>query len=256
MKISLRPNNYRDVLLHFIIMLLSAILLVILFFYWYLPNTTHHGQTITVPNVVGMHLNDVEDFLDKRDLQYVLDDSTFIPGAKPLTVYQQFPPAGNKVKQGRKIYLTIIAQKPPMVKMPKLLNRSLLNAQRELESYGLLVGNISIVPDLQQNAVLKQLLNGVEVNEGQLIPKGSKIDLVVGDGLGNQEFEVPDLTGKPLDEAELLLQGSNLQVGIIIYQEAEDKEAGTVLRQKPTAGNKIRVGDVIDLWVVGKEPGQ
>jgi beta-lactam-binding protein with PASTA domain len=143
-----------------------------------------------------------------------------------------------------------------MVKMPKLLNRSLLNAQRELESYGLLVGNISIVPDLQQNAVLKQLLNGVEVNEGQLIPKGSKIDLVVGDGLGKQEFEVPDLTGKPLDEAELLLQGSNLQVGIIIYQEAEDKEAGTVLRQKPNAGNKIRVGDVIDLWVVGKEPGQ
>lgn len=39
-----------------------AFLLVILFFYVYLPIVTRHGETITVPDLEGMQLAQVEDF--------------------------------------------------------------------------------------------------------------------------------------------------------------------------------------------------
>ncbi|HRH34186.1 MAG TPA: PASTA domain-containing protein [Catalimonadaceae bacterium] len=246
-----KAESRRDIFLHFLMVVLTAAILVVGFFNVYLPYTTNHGQTITVPNLKGIHMNQLDGFLGERDLEYQIDDSVFVPGAQPFLVTQQFPPAGAKVKQNRKIYLTIQAKNPPMVKMPNLKNRSFNNAQRELESFGLLLGEIKYVPDLQLNAVLSQLVGGKEIAEGQWIAKGTKIDLVVGDGLSNRELDVPDLKGMPLDEAKDLLNGSGLQPGSIIFEAKSDLPDQTIFKQKPEPGTKIREGDVVDIWVVG-----
>ncbi|MES2388808.1 MAG: PASTA domain-containing protein [Bacteroidota bacterium] len=253
-KFNLKAETSRDVMLHLLIIIMVALLLVLTFFYGWLPYTTNHGQTITVPNVVGMKTVELDKFLGTRDLEYFVSDSTYVPGAEPLTVFSQFPLSGANVKQGRKIYVTINSKNPPNVKMPDLANRSLLNAQGELESFGLVLGEIRYKPDLQQNSVLQALYNGKPVTENSLVPKGARIDLIVGDGQGNQEFDMPDLVGKPQDEAELTLNGSSLQVGTITYESHPDREQGLVLKQRPAAGNKIRVGDVVDLWVIGTDP--
>lgn len=247
----LRAETGRDIFLHLLIVVLTAAILIVGFFNIYLPYTTNHGQTITVPNLKGMHKDQLEAFLGERDLEYQIDDSTYIPGAQAFLVYQQFPPPGAKVKQNRKIYLSIHSKTPPMVKMPNLKNRSFNNAQRELESFGLLLGEIKYVPDLQLNAVLSQTIGGIEIPEGEMIAKGSKIDLVVGDGLSNRELDVPDLKGMPLDEAKDVLNGSGLQAGTIIFEAKDGFQPQTIFRQKPEPGTKIREGDVVDIWVVG-----
>jgi beta-lactam-binding protein with PASTA domain len=126
------------------------------------------------------------------------------------------------------------------------------NAQLILKSYDLVVGQIQLVPDLAQNAVLKQLVNGKEIAPGAPIAKGTKVDLVVGDGQGNQEFAVPNLVNMPQDEATTLLVGQGLQVGEVFEQAAEDGQApGTVVRQRPVAAPNatIRMGQLVDLWV-------
>jgi len=250
-------DSKKSIFIHLGIILSIFVLLILTFFYLYLPFTTNHNQTVTVPNIVGMDVRTLEVYLAERDLELQIDDSTYRtePGARPFAVFSQFPAQGQKVKKGRKIFVSINSVNPPKVKMPALVNRSLINAQGELESYGLFVGNIKYVPDMQVNAVLKQIYAGVEIAEGTLLPKGSKIDLIVGDGLGNQEFDVPDLVGKPREEAELLLSGNSLQVGSMIFDAASTEPVGTVIRQKPIpGGNKIRVGEVIDLWISGPDP--
>jgi beta-lactam-binding protein with PASTA domain len=247
-----RAETTRDVFLHILIAILVAAILLVGFFNLYLPYTTNHGQTITVPNLVGMHKDQLESFLKERDLEFQIDDSVYHAGALAFLVFQQYPLPGSKVKQNRKIYLSINSKNPPLVKMPALLNRSFENARRELESFGLIPGEITYVPDLQQNAVLKQNYQGREIKEGELIAKGSKIDLVIGDGLGTKELDVPDLAGMPLDEAILVLQGSNLQKGTVIAEEKPGMADNTVIRQKPEAGSKIREGDVVDIWIAGK----
>ncbi len=254
MKFSLKAETPRDVLLHALIAVFSAFNLILFFFYVWLPYTTRHGQTITVPDLKGKKLDEIEEILSDKNLEFAIDDSTYQPDVPHSLVYNQYPLAGSLVKQGRKIFVSITSRMPPQVRMPNLVNRSVINAQSELEGYGLKLGQITYVPDLQQNSVLKQMINGKEIPEGAYISKGAAVDLVVGDGLGNQEFNVPTLVGMAKDEAELTLSGSGLQVGAIVYQPESSEPPGVILRQKPSAGAKIRSGDVVDIWVAGPDP--
>ena len=256
MAFSLTPRSRRDVWLHLGILLCLVGSGVLFFFYIYLPITTHHGEIVTVPNLVGMPITELEKYLDSRDLEYLVEDSTFNPDKPALTVLIQYPTTGQKVKVGRKIFITLNSRQPPLVKMPNLINRSVTNAEGELESYGLKKGEIKYVPDLQFNAVLKQTFKGAEIKEGTFLPKGSRIDLEVGNGLGNQEFDAPNLVGAQYDEAGFTLSGMDLKVGIVIYEKADGKQDGTVLRQRPEVGSKIRVGQQIDLWVAGPDPAK
>ncbi|GAA4462035.1 hypothetical protein GCM10023189_38200 [Nibrella saemangeumensis] len=250
-KISTRRAT--DLLIHVGIVLALLAVLFLGFFFVYLPFTTNHGQSITVPELSGLSTDELKTLLNDRDLRYEVSDCTYVAGVEPLTVYIQYPRPGAKVKEGRKIYVTITKLTAPMVPMPKLVDLTKRSAELTLRSNGLDLGTISYKPDLAKNSVLQQLYNGQEVKAGMPVPKGAKIDLVLGDGLGNTTFDVPDVIGKPLDEARLIIKGSNLQVGTVISVEDPEKEVGTVVRQKPEPrpGERIRVGETVDLWVVG-----
>ena len=89
--------------------------------------------------------------------------------------------------------------------MPKIINGSVKNAQLILRSYDLKLGDITYVPDMARNAVLKIFINGDSISENDLILKGSVIDMEVGNGLGNQVFEAPDLVNLDLEEARFTI---------------------------------------------------
>ena len=245
-------NTPLDLVKHLAIIGLATAVLVLGFFYVYLPITTNHGETIVVPKITGMNLGQLENYLDERSLSYFVDDSTYNPSTRPYTVLTQDPAPGERVKEGRKIYLSVAMRNPPFIKMPKLTDGSEKNARLILKSYDLEVGRIILKPDLAQNAVLQQLVDGREIRPGAPIAKGTKVDLVVGDGQGNQEFAVPNLVNMPQDEATTLLAGQGLQVGEIFKQAPEEGQTtGTVVRQRPVAvpGATIRSGQLVDLWV-------
>ncbi len=202
-----------------------------------------------------MTIEEMEKALDDRDLEYEVSDCTFVAGAKPLTVLTQFPKAGSSVKEGRKIYVTIVSETAPMVKVPDILGRSMSSAKNQLLSNGLVAGPPEYIAALEENTVLKLKVNGKEVTPGSLVPKGSQITLVVGDGLGDQMIEVPNLVGMAADEAEILTSGQNLSITIHYVGAVEGVADGTIVKQRPSAGgNKIRIGDVIDVDVAGTDP--
>ena len=248
----LTSNTPLDVVKHLVLIAGAGLLLVLGFFYVYLPVSTHHGETITVPKVTGMNVAGLESYLEERNLNYFVDDSSYSPNIPPFTVLVQDPAPGEKVKEGRKIYLQVSMKNPPVIKMPKLTDGSSKNAMLILKSYDLVVGQLQLVPDLASGAVLKQLVNGMEIAPGAPIAKGTKVDLVVGDGQGNQTFAVPNLINMPEDEAITLLVGQGLQKGEVFEQPAEDGQAtGTVVRQRPAAGPDatIRMGQLVDIWI-------
>lgn len=259
-----KVNSVKDVLVHLAIIVLLVVIVLVLFFYVYLPSTTNHGETVTVPDLEGIHLDDIDEFLTKRNLRYeILKDSGYTAEYAPFTILNQHPAPGSKVKESRKVFLTLNALNPPKVKMPNLVDGSVKNAQLVLQSYGLERGNIKYVPDLAQNAVLEQNYEGKSIEAGTFIPKGSKIDLVVGDGLGNTVLEVPDVNGMDLEEAEFIIVGSGLKLGSILFQDAQQagKDAREVLdnavpgeryvvvKQNPTSERKVRIGVEVDIWL-------
>ena len=253
----LRSDTPADLVKHLLLIVVLVGALVFGFFQVYLPITTNHGETIVVPKVTGMNQADLEDYLDERNLDFLVDDSTYNAGIKPGTVLQQEPKAGEQVKEGRKLYVTVSMKNPPVIKMPKLTDGSVKNAQMILKSYDLVVGQLKFVPNILKDAVLRQSVDGKEIAAGDPITKGTRVDLEVGDGLGNQEFPVPNLVNMPADEATTLLVGQGLQVGEIFYQSAPNGEAdGMVIKQRPVpgAGSTIRMGQLVDLWVAGSGP--
>ena len=69
------------------------------------------------------------------------------------------------------------------------------------------------------NAVIQQYHNGNIIQGGDLISKGSTIDLDIGNGMGNQIFEIPNLIGLDLEEGKFTILGSGLSIGEIYYNE-------------------------------------
>lgn len=264
----LKFNTWKDLIVHALIILSLTLVFTLGFFYIYLPTKTNHGETITVPDVRGVVLGDLDKFLNERSLRYeVTQDSGFSASLPPLAVLKQVPLPNTKVKENRKIYVTLNAEHAPLVRMPKLVGGSVKNAQLVLKSYDLALGEISYVPDLALNYVLEQRLNGREVLEGERIPKGSVIDLVAGDGQGQQMLESPNLIGLDLESAQFAIIGSGLKVGSITYDKSgksvkeivnadgtidyqeEYVPPGTVFKQNPPSGNTMRLRQIVDLWI-------
>jgi len=94
----------------------------------------------------------------------------------------QNPMPGSKVKQGRHVYLTIVAQTPELVLMPNLKNLSLRQALVTLESNELFVGELEYVQYFARNAVVDQLVGDEPIEPDTELRKGTTVNLVVGKG--------------------------------------------------------------------------
>lgn len=266
----LKERSWKALLAHVGFMVVVVIALILIFFFAYLPATTKHGETVTVPNLEGMSLLEMDDFLKKRHLNYEVSDSGYSSQYPPLAILKQYPLAGSYVKENRKIYLTVISREAKSVNMPNLIDGSLKNAELVLENSGLKRGKITYKPDLASNAILEQHFNGGKIEAGSKIAMGSEIDLIVGDGLGQRIFGVPRFIGLPVDEADFSIKGSGLNTGSVIIKVVDEEkmielvelakqleidtaviiESGSVFQQRPEIGTDIRLGQQVDLWVV------
>ncbi len=258
-----KPSNFKDLLLHFGAAISVMVLIICIFFYLWLPIVTNHGETITVPNVVGLSYDELDEFLGNRNLRYeVTADSSFSPNHPPLSILRQVPLPSTKVKENRKVYVTLNKEKPPLVKFPDLIDKSLKSAQMILKSYDLTLGDVSYIPDPIFGTVNEARMDGRIVLEGEKIEKGSKIELVVGDGYGNTVFQSPALVGLELEEAVAAIIGSGLKVGNVTYlpeneliKQATDSTIishvapGAIQSQYPKRGKIVKIGDQVDLWV-------
>lgn len=265
-----REKSWASLILNFVLIGTVVVALILSFFFIYLPSATKHGETVTVPNLQGMSLLDMDEFLKKRHLDYEVQDSNYVGRYPALAILKQYPPAGSYVKEKRKIYLTVNSKQPKSINMPNLIDGSLKNAELVLKSYGLKLGKITYKPDLASNAVLSQMFDGEVIEEGTKIKKGSSIDLIVGDGLGRRVFSVPRFIGLAVDEADFSIKGSGLNTGTVIIQVIDEEEmielvelakelqidtmsiieSGHVFRQRPEIGSDIRLGQQVDLWIV------
>ncbi len=209
---------------------------------------TMHGQSIDVPDFKGKLVSELEDYSSDYDVTYEIIDSIYDSNLPKGSVIMQDPAAGTKVKDGRRIYLTVVAMKQEMVQMPDLLDLTLRQASAMLETYGLFVGKLKYVPDIARNAVLQQKFKGEKIEEGTQIAKGSKIDLVLGQGEDNEKVEVPDVYGMKQGEAIRALKVNSLNVGEEFFEDGPDTTVSRVYKLKPGIGSVVNMGTTIEVY--------
>jgi len=213
---------------------------------------TRHGQSLTLPNLKGLKMEEVEQILLEKKLRYVITDTVFVDKLPKLAVAEQNPVPNSKVKEGRIIYLSINSDASATVIMPNLINSSLRYAESVLNGMGLKLGAVTYKPDIAQNAVLDQLWNGQSLQPGVKLTKGSTIDLLVGDGSGGALVSIPNLTGLNVQDATKLIESSLLSLGTIVYDgPAKDSLRAVVKRQNPPfkEGETMRSGEIVDLFM-------
>ncbi|MGB0888056.1 MAG: PASTA domain-containing protein, partial [Vicingaceae bacterium] len=105
----------------FLINLTAALLfaaLVVWGIFKFIDNYTLHGETISVPALEGLTIEDVNEILTEKELRYSILDSIYIEDAIGGTVLEQNPAENDLVKKNRTIYVTVAKVVPPRVSMP------------------------------------------------------------------------------------------------------------------------------------------
>src|SRR5690606_18167367 len=158
---------------------------------------TRHNESVQVPELRGILIDEAIKKLEASGFEYDLD-SVYQVDEKPGLVIEQDPDPNTKVKKNRTLYLTIITRMAPEVAFPELVEKTFVEARAVLNSYGLKLGDTTYIPDIARDVVLDVKFGGERLNVGRPIPKGSTIDLVLGNGKGASEVQVPDLVGLTL----------------------------------------------------------
>ncbi len=213
-----------------------AILITLIFILnqFLLPLFIHSGESVKVPNFVGMKIenaniliNDINLDVERISEQY----SEVIPNG---VIINQVPKAGLYVKEGRNVYLTVSKGKET-VKMPFLIGQTIWSARRTIQSTGLLVGEISYAASESYG---KDTVMVQSINAGQDVVYGQQINLVISRGSDNQVY-APNLVGLSLYEAEALANESQLSITSIDTVDHDTFITGTVTYQTPNSGALI-----------------
>lgn len=211
---------------------------------------TDHGDEIKVPGLTGIRIDKLPEMDFEGDFNYVVIDSVYDDHFNKGEIVLQDPQPGSKVKSGRKIYVTIVASQPEMVRMPDLVDLSLRQALSELKANSLKLDKLEYVPNFAKNAVLAQRIEGDTIDVGTEILKGTPVELVLGGGLNNEKIDVPFLIGMTETDAIKILNNSGFNVGYLKYLDGRDKIHSRIYEQQPPAAEdkKAEFGTYVDLW--------
>jgi len=214
---------------------------------------TDHGDFIKLPNFESCDADSLVHLSSVEYLQYSVIDSMYADNRLPGTVVMQNPKPGAKVKPGRKVYLSIVAKTPELVKMPNLVDLSIRRAIDVLHYAHLKVDHIEFTNDIALNAILTQKFMGDTIVNDTLIPSGSAITLVAGNGFNKAGVNIPFLIGKTPGQAREIILKSSFNMGSIDTLWENFESQWKVYEQNPPADplkpETYPIGDKINIKV-------
>lgn len=176
---SLRANKF--FWLNILAMIIVAILLFLSVFKG-LDIYTHHGEEVTVPNVIGMMPNQADKLFRDQGLIAKVVNTSYQRNMPSGCILELTPACGEKVKKGRIIFLTINSINAPLREVPDVTeNSSAREAEAQLLAAGFHLTQNNLV-DGELDWVYGVTYNGRRIMTGEKIPSGSTLTLQIGNG--------------------------------------------------------------------------
>jgi UDP-N-acetylmuramate--alanine ligase len=243
--------------------LLGAVLLFYLLTTWVLKIYTRHGESLQVPNYVGMDLDDALAKARQQRFKIVVVDSFFDSSRDPNTIFQQDPRPLQRAKEGRTIYVSKYRITPDSVILP-----SLMSASYNFNQYAIKLKRLDVQAVVKERVFdSKQEENTIQhffhrdrkitdemLRGGVKVPKGATLEFVITERLSSN-VPIPDLICKRYDAAVFLLSSSNLSLGNI-YGDVANRQQAYVYRQEPEymPGQVIAQGQQISIYLTLTRP--
>lgn len=176
---SLKTNKY--FWFNIIAMVVVMVLMVFGVLKW-LDVYTRHGHAVVVPNVEGMTVDEAAKMFRDHRLECVVSDSTYVKNKPAGIVLDVNPVAGQKVKEGRIIYLTINTLSIPLRVVPDVAdNSSLRQAQAKVLAAGFKLNEVEEIVG-EKDWVYGVKYQGRLLETGDKVPLGAALTLMVGNG--------------------------------------------------------------------------
>jgi eukaryotic-like serine/threonine-protein kinase len=222
-------------------------------------------ETVTVPSFVNMTFDQAKAEASKRGIVVTIGGQDPNSNKPVNTVLAQDPKAGQTIKKGDPVSLTIAVAKA-QVQVPGLINRTESDALNLLAQAGLKPGKRADAfdPTIPTGTVIDQ-----NPGEGQPVAPGSAVNYTVSKGPQPTPTPTPTPTPPPaqinvgdyrcttLGEAGSAIEGDSFRVGNVVV-DAESaaanpgyapEEGSIVVAQAPAPGAKRRPNSRIDLTV-------
>jgi beta-lactam-binding protein with PASTA domain len=211
---------------------------------------TRHGKVYLIPDFTGQTLEQLKENGYDEYFDLIVIDSVYDNKREKGSVVLQNPAEGAKVKKGRHVYLTVVAQMPEKVIMPNLKQLSVRQAIVKLKTNGLVPGRLNYTDADYRNSVIEQYINDEPVEPGTEITKGTVVDLDVANGLSDAGVKMPFLIGKTVDEAHDMLHTASLNVGEEYFLDEKDLGNARVFKTDPEFNTKdeLPIGSNVNIW--------
>ena len=143
---------------------------------------TLHNQTITIPEVKGLQLEDASVFLENSGLRYHVIDSIYTNAVSPGAIVEMIPTFGSRVKKGRIVFITLNAKNAQSAAIPDVNQVSFREAYARIRAQGFTSVETKYVPGQYRDLVIGVEFQGRDLSPGELVPLTSALILKVGDG--------------------------------------------------------------------------
>ncbi|MBU2494810.1 MAG: PASTA domain-containing protein [Bacteroidetes bacterium] len=206
---------------------------------WYVAS-----DEVTVPDLVGKNKDEAVEILQNIGLNPIVEEPRFDERYKKNDVIYHNPRSGINVKTNRRVYL-FISGGEPQIRMPKLIGKTLRDANVTVERLGLSLGDLEETrSEFPANTIIEQ-----EFDEGEILPKGTIINLKISVGPQVGMIRVPSLLGKSVKEAENILHRHSLKFGQKVYLSSPNLLPNTIIDQYPSEDKLLSYGDSVDVTI-------
>ncbi|GHD84008.1 Stk1 family PASTA domain-containing Ser/Thr kinase [Streptomyces naganishii] len=134
-------------------------------------------------------------------------------------------------------------------KVPPLLAKTEAQARDRLRAAGL---EVKGVKHAYSDTVARGTVIGTDPTAGARIRSNDSVTLTISDG--PETVKVPDLQGRPLDQARDLLKKAGLEPGMVNRAFSADVDKGSVIDTDPPSGTSRHAGSAIALTVSKGRP--
>ncbi|MGL4411975.1 MAG: PASTA domain-containing protein [Bacteroidales bacterium] len=172
-----------------ILIAIAIVILIVISTLVWLNSYTRHNQAIAVPDLRGLDISEAATLLRQKKMRYQVVDSVFARTKTPGSVVEQTPAAEALVKEDRIIFLTVNAREQQKVEVPNLRDNSYRQAVATLRTLGFEIGEIIREASEYRDLVIDIKFNNQSIANGTLLPFGSKLNVVIGDGMGESHVD-------------------------------------------------------------------
>jgi beta-lactam-binding protein with PASTA domain len=208
-------------------------------------------DVVVVPDLVGKDVVYALEILTGLGLNTKVAGFEYRADIPKNHVADQEPRPGAEVKRDRDVRI-VVSKGSETVVVPNFVGMDVREANIIMEENGLAggVGSKTHSEEAAKGEIISQA-----PAPGGIVKRGDIIDLLVSLGKWPMRYKMPYLDGLAPEDAILIMERSQLNLGQIRYVQRTDRPKGVVVDQEPSSGYPVTSGSLVNLTVNRSEKG-